>query len=181
MFWRNSETIDQREKNRYRCHHRSFVEILQSFVRWSDGCHRGKNSFLYRWVKRSRGIESFRKFSLRFHRRNEVSTKLNDITDLIQAKEKNRRFVHISCLLLQIAATPKKVELSRSIDRLNFSFNVTNIFRWKMEFDRNNFVYRKHIVYSKFWEISSFQVKKSFSFPFRIDQSVFFSISRCFG
>ncbi|CAF0813553.1 unnamed protein product [Adineta steineri] len=41
---------------------------------------------------------------------NEVNTKLNDITDLIQAKEKNRRFVHISCLLLQLAATPKKME-----------------------------------------------------------------------
>jgi hypothetical protein len=41
--------------------------------------------------------------------RNEVNTKLNDITDLIQAKEKNRRFVHVSCLLLQLAATPKKV------------------------------------------------------------------------
>ncbi|CAF1328694.1 unnamed protein product, partial [Adineta ricciae] len=41
---------------------------------------------------------------------NEVNTKLNDITDLIQAKEKNRRFVHISCLLLQLAATPKKIE-----------------------------------------------------------------------
>lgn len=40
---------------------------------------------------------------------NEVNTKLNDITDLIQAKEKNRRFVHISCLLLQLAATPKRV------------------------------------------------------------------------
>ncbi|CAF0761874.1 unnamed protein product [Rotaria sp. Silwood1] len=40
----------------------------------------------------------------------EVNTKLNDITDLIQAKEKNRRFVHISCLLLQLAATPKKIE-----------------------------------------------------------------------
>ncbi|CAF4311672.1 unnamed protein product, partial [Rotaria sordida] len=39
---------------------------------------------------------------------NEVNTKLNDITDLIQTKEKNRRFVHISCLLLQLAATPKK-------------------------------------------------------------------------
>ncbi len=38
-----------------------------------------------------------------------MNTKLNDITDLIQAKEKNRRFVHISCLLLQLAATPKKV------------------------------------------------------------------------
>jgi hypothetical protein len=44
-----------------------------------------------------------------FFNRNEVNTKLNDITDLIQAKEKNRRFVHISCLLLQLAATPKKV------------------------------------------------------------------------
>ncbi|CAF1465313.1 unnamed protein product, partial [Rotaria sordida] len=41
---------------------------------------------------------------------NEVNTKLNDITDLIQAKEKNHRFVHISCLLLQLAATPKKIE-----------------------------------------------------------------------
>ncbi|CAM4768442.1 unnamed protein product [Rotaria magnacalcarata] len=41
---------------------------------------------------------------------NEVNAKLNDITDLIQAKEKNRRFVHISCLLLQLAATPKKIE-----------------------------------------------------------------------
>ncbi|CAF1330307.1 unnamed protein product, partial [Adineta ricciae] len=41
---------------------------------------------------------------------NEVNTKLNDITDLIQAKDKNRRFVHISCLLLQLAATPKKIE-----------------------------------------------------------------------
>ncbi|CAF4301940.1 unnamed protein product, partial [Rotaria sordida] len=43
---------------------------------------------------------------------NEVNTKLNDITDLIQTKEKNHRFVHIhiSCLLLQLAATPKKIE-----------------------------------------------------------------------
>ncbi|CAF0981942.1 unnamed protein product [Rotaria sordida] len=39
---------------------------------------------------------------------NEVSSKLNHITDLIQAKEKNRRFVYISCLLLQLLATPKK-------------------------------------------------------------------------
>ncbi|CAF1180950.1 unnamed protein product [Rotaria sordida] len=39
---------------------------------------------------------------------NEVSSKLNHITDLIQAKEKNRRFVYISCLLLQLSATPKK-------------------------------------------------------------------------
>ena len=48
-------------------------------------------------------------FSTRDFHRNEVNSKLNDITDLIQAKEKNRRFVHISCLLLQLAATPKKV------------------------------------------------------------------------
>lgn len=48
-------------------------------------------------------------FSFLLNHRNEVNTKLNDITDLIQAKEKNRRFVHISCLLLQLAATPKKV------------------------------------------------------------------------
>ncbi|CAF4028298.1 unnamed protein product, partial [Rotaria sordida] len=41
---------------------------------------------------------------------NEVNTELNDITDLIQAKEKNHHFVHISCLLLQLAATPKKIE-----------------------------------------------------------------------
>ncbi|CAF5112334.1 unnamed protein product, partial [Rotaria sp. Silwood1] len=41
---------------------------------------------------------------------NEVNTKLNDITDIIQTKEKNHRFVHISCLLLQLAATPKKIE-----------------------------------------------------------------------
>ncbi|CAF1553514.1 unnamed protein product, partial [Rotaria sp. Silwood1] len=41
---------------------------------------------------------------------NEVNTKLNDITDLIQTKEKNHRFVHISCLLLQLAATPKEIE-----------------------------------------------------------------------
>ncbi|CAF4224846.1 unnamed protein product [Rotaria sp. Silwood2] len=41
---------------------------------------------------------------------NEVNTKLNDITDLIQTKEKNHRFVHISCLLLQLAATRKKIE-----------------------------------------------------------------------
>ncbi|CAF3988780.1 unnamed protein product [Rotaria sp. Silwood1] len=41
---------------------------------------------------------------------NEVNTKLNDITDIIQTKEKNHRFVHISCLLLQLAATPKEIE-----------------------------------------------------------------------
>lgn len=54
-----------------------------------------------------------RKYSINFFlllSRNEINTKLNDITDLIQAKDKNHRFVHISCLLLQLAATPKKIE-----------------------------------------------------------------------
>jgi hypothetical protein len=54
--------------------------------------------------------------------RNEVNSKLNDITDLIQAKEKNRRFVHISCLLLQLAATPKKVCLKDLFVRRNLIY-----------------------------------------------------------
>ncbi|CAF3984437.1 unnamed protein product, partial [Rotaria sordida] len=41
---------------------------------------------------------------------NEVNTKLNGIIDLIEAKEKNHSFVYVSCLLLQLAATPKKIE-----------------------------------------------------------------------
>jgi hypothetical protein len=98
-----------------------------------------------------------RKINCREFFRNEVNTKLNDITDLIQAKEKNLRFVYISCLLLQLAATPKKVfEFI-----LSFNFSYFNILRLKMVFDQNNFVYQKLIVYLKFLAILLFQVRRT--------------------
>lgn len=84
---------------------------------------------------------------------------MNDITDLIQAKEKNRRFVHISCLLLQLAATPKKVR-SIFVCLTKFISPLIDQFRSKMEFDLNNFVYQKLIVYLKFLEILLFRVRQ---------------------